>query len=104
MSNILTSNIAEMGVVEVTYNPASQATIDTDEDTVELLGARVGDLVFVNKPTHTDGVALTDARITSADTLSLTWVNPTAGAVDPASETYLVLWVRPDSTKNAIQP
>jgi hypothetical protein len=104
MSNILTGNIAEMGIVTFTYDPASQATIDTDEDTVTVTGLRVGDFVIVNKPTHTDGVGLTDARVTAADTLSVTWVNPTAGAVDPASETYTLLWFRPDSTRNSVQP
>ena len=104
MSNILTSNISEMGIVTFTYNPASQATIDTDEDTVTVTGLRVGDFVVVNKPTHTNGVGLTDARVTAADTLSFTWVNPTAGAVDPASETYTALWVRPDATRNSVEP
>ena len=104
MSNILTGNIAEMGIVTFTYDPASQATIDTDEDTVTVVGLRVGDFVVVNKPTHTDGVGLTDARVTATDTLSVTWVNPTAGAVNPASETYTLIWFRPDSTRNSVQP
>ena len=104
MSNILTGNVAEMGIVTFTYDPANQAVNDTDEDTVTVTGLRVGDFVVVNKPTHTDGIGLTDARVTAADTLSVTWVNPTAGAVNMTSETYTLLWFRPDSTRNSVEP
>ncbi len=104
MSNILTGNIAEMGIVTFTYDPASQAANDTDEDTVTVSGLRVGDFVVVSKPTHTDGIGLADARVTAANTLSITWTNPTAGAVNAGPETYTALWFRSDSTRNAVQP
>lgn len=102
MSNILLSNIVAMGIVQFTYDPASQATVDTDEDTVTVQGLQVGDFVVVNKPTHTDGVGLTDARVTAANTLSVTWVNPTAGSVNPGSETYTLFWARPDLARNSV--
>lgn len=101
MSNILTGNISEMGIITVTYDPASQAANDTDEDTVTVSGLKVGDFVSLMKPTHTDGVGLCDCRVTADNTLSITWTNPTAGAVNPGSETYLLFWARPDATKTA---
>ena len=104
MSNILTGNITQMGVVTVTYDAANQATVDTDEDTVTVPGLKVGDFVALSKGTHTDGVGLCDARVSADDTLSVTWVNPTAGGVNPASDTYLLFWARPDATKTAVTP
>lgn len=94
--SVVGGNIRAMGILTVTYDPASVATITTAEDTVTVPGLRVGDVVHVNKPTATTGVGIVNARVSAANTLAVTWVNPTAGSVNPASETYTVLWFRPD--------
>ena len=101
MSNILTSNVNEMGILSVTYDAASQAATDTDEDTVTVSGLKIGDYVAIAAPAHTDGIGVCDCRVTADDTLSITWVNPTAGAVDRASATFILFWARPDATKTA---
>jgi hypothetical protein len=36
------------------------------------------------------------ARVSAINTIAIQFVNPTAGAVDPALETYLVFWCRPE--------
>ena len=103
MSNILTSNVQQMGIISVTYDAASQAANDTDEDTVTVSGLKVGDYVALIKTSHLDGVGICDCRVTADDTLSITWVNPTAGAVNPASGTYLLFWARPEWSTSAAQ-
>lgn len=98
---IIGGNIKSMGVLSLVIDPASVATITTAEQTFTLRGLNVGDLVYVNKPSNTVGVGICNARVSAADTLAITFVNPTAGAVDAASETWLILVIRPDGTPPA---
>lgn len=90
-------NIARMFAVSVTFNPAAVATITTAEQTTTINGLRVGDFVICQKPTNTAGVGVVNARVSAADTLALTFVNPTAGSVDAASETWQFLVFRPEA-------
>lgn len=94
--SVIGGNIRAMGILTVTIDPASVATITTAEQTFTVNGLRVGDVVYVNKPTNTTGVGVVNARVSAANTLALTFVNPTAGGVDAASETWTVIWFRPD--------
>ena len=89
-------NIARIFAVSATFNPASVATITTAEQSVTIQGLAVGDFVITQKPTNTAGVGVVNARVSAANTLSVTFVNPTAGAVDAASETWQFLVFRPE--------
>lgn len=91
---ILGGNIRAMGLVQVTFDPASIATVTTAEQNMTVPGVKLGDFVFVSKPTATAGFGVVNARVSAADTISITAVNPTAGSVNPGSETWTVLWVR----------
>lgn len=91
---LLGGNIRAMGLAQVTFDPASIATATTAEQTFTVPGARVGDFVFTSKPTATAGFGVVNARVSAADTIAITAVNPTAGAVNPGSETWTVFWVR----------
>lgn len=84
------------GVFSLTIDVASVATITTAEQTFTLKGVKAGDYVAVSKPSSTTGVAVGSARVSATDTIAIQFVNPTAGAVDPVSETYLVFWCRPE--------
>jgi hypothetical protein len=87
-------------VVTFTYDPASVAAATTAEQTVTVNGLRVGDFVFrPSKPTLTAGVGIVNARVSAANTLAVTWVNATAAAVDPPSETYSILVMRPEKVQ-----
>ena len=101
MSNILTGNVTEMGIVTVSANLGSVATITTEEETFTVTGVRVGDFVMVSKSTHKAGYGVCSARVSADDTVAVTIVNPTAGAVDDDADTLVVFWMRPDSTRNA---
>jgi hypothetical protein len=96
-TTIARGNIVKMFAVSVTFNPASVATITTAEQTVTVTGVKVGDIVMaVNKPSHTTGVGVVNARVSAADTVAVQFVNPTAGSVDPASETWTFVIARPE--------
>lgn len=93
------------GVTTFTYDPASIGAATTAAQNVTVPGLKVGDIVVVQKPSLTAGVGIAGARVSAADTLTVTWVNATAGAVDPASETYTLFWFRPEVTvANVAQP
>lgn len=84
-------------IVSLTINPASVAAATSAEQTFTLPGLKLGDTVFVNKPTATAGVGIVGARVSAADTLALTFMNATAAPVDPVSEVYSVIILRPEA-------
>lgn len=86
------------GVVSTSLNVASVAVNTTAEQDFTVSGLKVGDFVAVCKPSLSAGLGIANARVKAADTLSIQFVNATAGAIDPAAETYLVFWFRPEST------
>lgn len=95
-SDLVRGNIGGLIVVSVTINPAEVATITTAEQTFTVDGLRASDLVIaVIKPTCTAGVGIVNARVSAANTLALTFVNPTAAGVDAASESYKIVIARP---------
>lgn len=98
-------NEDRFGVITFTFNPASVATITVAEQTVSVPGLKVGDVVFLIKPTVTAGLGICQSRVSAADTLAVQFVNPTAGAIDAASETYTLFWFRPEKTPSgAVNP
>jgi hypothetical protein len=101
-SGIITGNVASMGVVTTSLNVASVAANTTAEQTFTITGLRVGDFVTVSKPSLSAGLGVVNARVSAADTLAISFVNATASPIDPAAESYLVLWVRPDSTQAGV--
>ena len=91
---VLAGNVRGLWLVQFTFDVANVATITTAEQTVTIPGLRTTDYVFVNKPSHTTGIGVSNARVSAADTLAIQYVNPTAGGVNPSSETYTLLVVR----------
>ena len=98
-------NVRSIFMIDVTFNPAAVATITTAEQTTTVTGLRTGDMVFWQKPTNTAGVGVVNMRVSATDTLAVTFVNPTAGSVDAASETWRLLVIRPDpQTLSSVVP
>lgn len=95
-TQIARGNIARMFAVSVTFDPAAVATITTAEQTTTIPGLLPGDFVIPQKPSNTAGVGVVNARVSAVDTLALTFVNPTAGSVNAASETWKFLVFRPE--------
>lgn len=79
---------------EVALTPASVGANTTSEQafTVERLTTR--DMVIVNKPTHQTGLGIVNARVSAANTLRITFMNVSGGAIVPTAETYFILAVR----------
>lgn len=84
-------------LLAATLTPAQVATITTAEQSFTVPTLKVGDIVFVTSPSHVAGVALANARVSAADTLALTFVNPTAGGVTPAAGSYKIAVFRPEN-------
>lgn len=78
----------DVWLFDFTYDPSNVATITTVEDTVTVSGLRVGDVVFVNKLSHETGLGVVNARVSADNTLAITLMNPTAGGINEASETW----------------
>ena len=96
-------NILKLFAVQVTFDPSAVSTITTAEQDVTVTGVKVGDIVMaVNKPSLTAGVGICNARVKAADTISLQFVNPTAGSVNPASEVYTIVIARPESVAASV--
>lgn len=91
-------NIAKSFMIAPTLTSAAVATITTAEQTYTVSGLQLGDLIAaVSRPAATPaGVGVVNARVSAADTLALTWVNPTAGSVTPAAAVIRLLVVRPE--------
>ena len=97
-AGIIDGNCGAIFMGTLVINPASVATITTAEQTFTFPGVRLDDVVIaVVKPTNTAGVGIVNVRVSAADTIAITFVNPTAGSVDAASETYKLVFMRPDS-------
>lgn len=86
--------ITKIVVYAATIDPASVAAATSVEQTFTVTGLTTADKVIVSKPTATAGVGIVNARVSAANTLALTFMNATAGAVDPVSEVYTVMALR----------
>lgn len=76
----------------VSINPASVAAATTAEQTFTVTGVQAGDIVLsINKPTVTAGLGIANYRVSAADTVAITFVNATAGAVDAGAEDYEII-------------
>ncbi len=93
-SDIPIGNIANIFLLQAALTPAQVNTITAPEQTFTVNGLIVGDFVRVMKPSAQAGLGIAGARVTAADTLGITYVNPTAGNITPTAETYIILVIR----------
>lgn len=98
MSGMADRNGDAYGVASITVDLGSVAANTTEEETVTVPGLTTDMYVMVNKPSLSAGIGVAGARVSAKDTLILTIVNSTAGAVDAASETYKLFWFKPNQT------
>lgn len=93
---ITNGNAAGIYVIEASLTPAEVATIVTVEQDFTVTGLKVGDAVTVCPPGITAGASIVCARVKSANTLSIQFVNPTAGNVTPLAGTHRIVVYRPE--------
>ena len=92
--NLRDGNVKGMEIYSQALDVASVAANTSAEQTFTVQGLTTDDIVIVNKPSLDAGLAVGNARVSAADTLALTFINSTSGAVDPGSETYKILAFR----------
>jgi hypothetical protein len=94
-SDIPIGNVSYIFLLQSVLTPSAVLTVTAPEQTFTVSGLLVGDFVQVMKPTAQAGLGIAGARVSAADTLAITFVNPTAGNITPtAAETYIILVVR----------
>lgn len=81
-------------LVALSLTPAEVAAATVAEQNVTVAGLTTSDLVFVGNYTPGNATALAGARVSAANTLTLRFVNPTAGALTPGAGTYNFLVIR----------
>ena len=90
--------ITRIDLITLTWDPASVAAGTTAEQTVSSWPSGTvdsGDLVFAFKPSLDAGLAVqTGCRVSAADTVNVTFINVTGGAIDPGSEDWKFLIVK----------
>lgn len=74
----------------LTHNFPSISSVSLATQTLTVTGAQVGDTVVVGRPATLDAGLVVSGEVTSANTVTVTVNNPTAGAIDPPSLTYPV--------------
>lgn len=78
-------------VLSPVLSPASVAASTTVEQLFTVTGLRSGECVVVSKPTAQTGLDIVGMRVAGANSLGITFGNPTAAAITPtASQTYTV--------------
>lgn len=96
-TQILRGNLLRVFAVSVSLDVTSKSAATSAEQTVTVNGVAVGDLVLaVSKPSLSAGLGVVNARVSAANTIAVTFMNATAGAIDPAAETYTFVIGRPE--------
>lgn len=90
-------NLVKLYAVSLAIDVTSKSANTTGEQDVTINGVNFGDIVVsVNKPSHSAGLGIVNARVKAANTVSITYGNYTASPIDPASETYTLIIARPE--------
>lgn len=88
------TELVGIGRISQSLTPVSVATITCAEQAFTVPGLLVGDAVVVTPPGITAGVAPVCARVSAANTLQITFCNPTAGPLVPAAGVYQIQFTR----------
>ena len=99
---IPSGNIKALGVMTITVDLPSVAANTTGVVSVTVPGIELGDFIGVNKPSHETGLGIVNARVSADDTIEITAMNTTAGAIDEVSETFTLVWMRPETITSAL--
>ena len=96
-------SFSHLSLIQVALTPAAAAAVTATEQTFTVTGLSLGDgvingpdqIVSINKAAAQTGLAMT-ARVSAANTIAITFINPTAGSITPtAGELYTICVWRP---------
>lgn len=88
------ASVAAGSLVTLSLTPAAVATIVAAKQTFAVAGLNAGDSVVPLSNPNATAAALCGAEVSAANTLRLTFVNPTAGSVTPTAGTYTFLVIK----------
>lgn len=86
--------LTRIAVYSQSLDVASVPANSTAEQTFTVSGLTTSDKVVLNKPSHTAGLVVANARVSAADTLAVTFANISGAPIDPAGEAYSVVAIR----------
>jgi hypothetical protein len=89
-TSLPSSVIKAMARISQSLTPVSVGGATCAEQNFTVTGLAVGDFVDVTPPAITAGVAPVTARVSAINTLTVTFCNPTAGALTPAAGVYQI--------------
>lgn len=90
VSPVTSDTLSQIEKMRATITPASVAAATVAEQTFTVPGLQLGDFVDVTPPGITAGVAPICARVSALNTIAISFVNPTAGALTPAAGVYQI--------------
>jgi hypothetical protein len=101
-----TGNVWKFGLFKLTLSPTQIAISTAAEQTFSTtgIGLITTDFVWVNyQGTSNTGFGIVNARVSAADALSITFVNPGIAAVSPTTASFqvLVMRIQPNWAKQA---
>lgn len=83
--------------VTATLTPSAVTAAATAEQTFTVTGLKTTDSVVVTKPAAQAVIGIAGARVSAADTLAITFINPTATTqTATATEVYQIFVYRPE--------
>lgn len=91
---IIGGNVISIEVRNIVLDMPQISANTTEENTFTVDDLLPGDFVAVSKSDLDVGIIYGSSRVSAVNTLAIQCTNPTAGAVDPASETVKLLVVR----------
>lgn len=93
----IAGNILGAAVVSVSITPIATAQNATVEQSFTVPGVKVGDFVEAAAPGVTSGIAVTQSRVTAANTVAIAFTNATSGSLTAPVGAYQFLIARPES-------
>lgn len=97
----IAGNAASITVIEQSLTPSAVSTITAPAQTFTVPGLKLGDAVFVTPPGQQAGVTIGSAYVSAANTLSIQFVNPTAGSVTPTAGAHKITVIRQEGVIGA---
>jgi len=94
IGNATPTAITNIRVYTPALTPAAIAAASVSEQTFAVAGLTTADKVLVNGPAPGTNPPAVHARVSTADTLAVTFINPTAGTATPTSGTFSVVAIR----------
>lgn len=90
VSPVNSDTLSRIEVLTATLTPVSVAAATCAEQNFTVPGLTLGSFVDVSPPGITAGVSAVAARVSALNTLTVTFINPTAGALVPLAGVYRI--------------